>query len=351
MPTNYKISGNLSENARIIIIKQSDWSVESNTEEASGTYEKDPVSNDTKLVVALKSNGDAQAYGNVTPVSYEYNAMYVFAGQNGSYLRDTDEYVPDTWTAKSDMPTPVRERHASSGIDSKCYIYGGWYYDGTIHILQDTDEYLPDSWTSKSNMPSPARRSVSSTTISNKGYVFGGHNGSASINDTDEYDPDSWTSKTNMLRSDTAITSVTINSKGYTLAGESDRDANYEYNPDTWASKTNIPANHRRGFGFEINDKGYIVAGDSILDNHEYDIGTDSWTERTSIPQGGTLYAERDSGSQAGASSTDNKGYCFGGDAGGAYTYMDRVDEYDSDTWTTKSSMPTGKMSHSASTI
>jgi hypothetical protein len=35
----YKISGSLSDDARIIVIKESDWSIESNTSESSGSYE------------------------------------------------------------------------------------------------------------------------------------------------------------------------------------------------------------------------------------------------------------------------------------------------------------------------
>jgi len=35
----YKISGTLSDASRVIIIKESDWSIESNTNESVGAYE------------------------------------------------------------------------------------------------------------------------------------------------------------------------------------------------------------------------------------------------------------------------------------------------------------------------
>ena len=39
----YKISGTLSDAARIIVLKESDWSIESNTEESGASYEVDSL--------------------------------------------------------------------------------------------------------------------------------------------------------------------------------------------------------------------------------------------------------------------------------------------------------------------
>ena len=60
------ISGNLSSDARVIIINESDWSLESNTTETAGSYEIS-VSDGQKLVVARKSDGELLAYGSVAP--------------------------------------------------------------------------------------------------------------------------------------------------------------------------------------------------------------------------------------------------------------------------------------------
>ena len=46
-------------------------------------------------------------------------------------------------------------------------VYGGF----KIFDLQDCDEYDPDSWTNKTNLPSPERRQLAATTISNKTFV------------------------------------------------------------------------------------------------------------------------------------------------------------------------------------
>jgi len=66
----YKISGTLSDDSRIIIIKESDWSAENNTISGSGSYEITELEAGAKLVAALKNDGEMLAYGNVTPIGY-----------------------------------------------------------------------------------------------------------------------------------------------------------------------------------------------------------------------------------------------------------------------------------------
>jgi len=67
----YKISGTLSDAARIIVIKESDWSIESNTEKPTGAYEILELESGAKLVCARKSDGESLGYGNITPKEYE----------------------------------------------------------------------------------------------------------------------------------------------------------------------------------------------------------------------------------------------------------------------------------------
>jgi len=74
----YKISGTLSDTARIIIIKESDWSIESNTTESVGAYEVGSLVTGAKWVIARKSDGELLAFGNVTPEE-------IFAGNRGVF--------------------------------------------------------------------------------------------------------------------------------------------------------------------------------------------------------------------------------------------------------------------------
>jgi len=91
----YKISGTLSDAARIIIIKEADWSIESNSSKSSGAYEADDVENNAKLVIARKSDGEILAYGNVSPTYYVPvdgdTATFMGGNVPGSY-RNVIEY-------------------------------------------------------------------------------------------------------------------------------------------------------------------------------------------------------------------------------------------------------------------
>lgn len=66
----YKISGMTTENARIIIVKESDWSIEKNQEVSNGGYDITGLTNDSKTIIARAANGHSIGYGNVTPEFY-----------------------------------------------------------------------------------------------------------------------------------------------------------------------------------------------------------------------------------------------------------------------------------------
>jgi hypothetical protein len=67
----YKISGTKSETARVIILKESDWSIESNTVvSGTGSYEVDGLETGDKLVVAITDDGELLGYGAVPSEEY-----------------------------------------------------------------------------------------------------------------------------------------------------------------------------------------------------------------------------------------------------------------------------------------
>jgi len=67
----YKISGTLNNSAKVIVIKESDWSVETTADKTAGAYEVNALVSGTKTVVAVDSEGEVEGYGNLTPVYYE----------------------------------------------------------------------------------------------------------------------------------------------------------------------------------------------------------------------------------------------------------------------------------------
>jgi hypothetical protein len=69
--TVYKISGTKSADARIIVINESDYSIESNTVVAgSGAYEIETIDTTPKTIIARDNNGWVEVYGGVIPIEY-----------------------------------------------------------------------------------------------------------------------------------------------------------------------------------------------------------------------------------------------------------------------------------------
>ena len=68
-----KIAGSLSQDARVIVIREDNWTIESNTTETAGSYEITGLIVGEKLVVARRSDGEVISYGDVTAV-YSFTA-------------------------------------------------------------------------------------------------------------------------------------------------------------------------------------------------------------------------------------------------------------------------------------
>ena len=126
----YKISGTIGSDARIIIIKESDWSVESNTDESSGSFAVENLDSGKKTVIARKSDGEVLAYGNIS--SEEYTPAIgdrgVFGG--GYSNDDTMQYITISTTGNStDFGNLTFGRHglgaASNGATGRGVFAGG----------------------------------------------------------------------------------------------------------------------------------------------------------------------------------------------------------------------------------
>jgi len=91
----YKISGTKSETARVIILKESDWSIESNTViSGSGSYEVEGLDSSDKSIIARTNDGEVISYGAVTGEEYSPGARGIFAsGWNQSVNHDSMDYI------------------------------------------------------------------------------------------------------------------------------------------------------------------------------------------------------------------------------------------------------------------
>jgi hypothetical protein len=216
--------------------------------------------------------------------------IYSFCGRlGGSDVADNDEYTPDTWVSKTDGN--AKSSLAASTISNKGYIYGG----EAIGYSQVCAEYVPDVWTGKTNLPNPVRGKLAAGTILSKGYVFCGiTTSSVPLQDTDEYTPDTWASKTDAPNpARFTLCAFVLSSKayivnGYIVGGSTKLQDNDQYAPDTWTSKTSCPTPERAyTSGFKCDGKGYIACGSgdgSIRDCDEYTAASDSWANKTDAP-------------------------------------------------------------------
>ena len=62
-----KIAGRIFEPTRIIVINESDWTIEHNQIHSSGGYEIDTEDNNKKTLIARLNDGQSVGAGNLTP--------------------------------------------------------------------------------------------------------------------------------------------------------------------------------------------------------------------------------------------------------------------------------------------
>ncbi len=253
------------------------------------------------------------------------------------------------WRTRASMPT-ARSPGVAEATNGKIYAIGG--YDGSDY-LSTVEEYDPatDTWTIRASMPT-ARSGIGVAAASNgKVYAIGGYDGSDYLAMVEAYDPatDSWTTRASMptARSGAAVVAAS-NGRIYAIGGTGDggRVAAVEaYDPasDTWATRASMPA-PRSGLGAADSDgKIYAIGGsdgNAITRVEVYDPAADSWATRTDMP------TARD---DLGVAMVSGKIYAVGGTSvvGGGPVVHDTVEAYDpgTDTWTTQTSLPSGRES------
>jgi len=142
----YKISGTKSATARILIFKESDWSIESNTVvSGSGAYEID-VETGVKTIVAETTAGEMFGYGNVTAFEYTLPSSNrgIFAGgwANSDPIDDIDYIAISTAGDAQDFGNLTTTRQAlagtSNGTNNRGVFGGGFISPETNRI-----DYIP----------------------------------------------------------------------------------------------------------------------------------------------------------------------------------------------------------------
>ncbi len=216
------------------------------------------------------------------------------------------------WQYRASLPTAAEARHhpITFSIDGFGYLVTG---SAANNFLDDMYRYDPQSntWEQMNDFSGPARAFGYGAAYDGKAYVGFGLDGSYEpLNDLWEYDPttDSWTQLASMPtygRYHPAM--ITLNGKIYVGTGENtteptlseyDLDDWWEYDiaTDTWTQKADFigPAVHHPFF-FTDGQYAYVCFGHSVLQStvyntvYRYDPENDSWTQMNNMPASGRV--------------------------------------------------------------
>ena len=87
----YKISGTKSETSRVIIVKESDWTVESNTVvSGSGAYSIEDLVTGNKLAFSRAEDGEIVGFGSIAPIYYAPPSLMLWGYNNHGQLGQGD---------------------------------------------------------------------------------------------------------------------------------------------------------------------------------------------------------------------------------------------------------------------
>ncbi|MBI4660184.1 MAG: hypothetical protein HY735_15195 [Verrucomicrobia bacterium] len=256
----------------------------------------------------------------------------------------------DLWSTVAHMPTP-RSRAAAGVINGKLYVAGGTGIGNVNTGVLEVYDPTTDIWSARQPMPT-ALTHLGGAVLNGKLYVLGGHTGSSHANTVFVYDPtsDTWTSKAPMPVGLSSVKAAVINDKIYLEGEESGGTYHfliYNSATDTWTQKLTVPRSPPTNFGIVASvgaiDGKFYAAGGQVSGQvtgldvlRVYDPVADAWTLKAPMPSART---------QGGGAVVNGRFYVIGGFQPGAVGGGDRasVFEYDpgSDSWLTKTSMPT----------
>lgn len=125
----YKISGNTSENSTIIIINDSNWSVETTQSGIIGSFDINTVFG-KKTIVARNDLGNITAFGNIDPIQFGGDRGVFGGGNTGSYTNTIFYVTISTIGDTSDFGDLTTSRHApastSNGSNDRGVFAGAW---------------------------------------------------------------------------------------------------------------------------------------------------------------------------------------------------------------------------------
>jgi len=176
----YKISGSINDSARIIVIEESGWTIESNELNSPTSYEADTLASGKKLVIARANSGEILASGDVDSIYYTPPARGVFISGVGSSgkVNIVDYITINTTGNATDLgDIGVRECPAacSNGANDRA-VQGGGYISSPVQTMQYFSIGSFSSAQTFGNMTIGAtRRAGTSNNTNNRGIFAAGY--------------------------------------------------------------------------------------------------------------------------------------------------------------------------------
>lgn len=243
------------------------------------------------------------------------------------------EYPP--WRELPDMPT-ARHSASASAYNDIIYVSGG--RSGTITVNK-MESYNPFTgiWTTLASMPG-GKYMHTSAALGDRIYVFGGYGDDK--NAVYAYDPgtDSWEETGTLSVEDEYLKSVVIGDTIHVVVEtENYYSVSASGNSLLWTNGSDLPAEHH-GFGLAAVGTDIFVIGNTYGSHYgttrKYDTASSTWTTVSSMPTG-----RRDMA----VGTVDNSFYVIGGYVWGDDSRVNEAFNATTGTWTEKSSMPTAR--------
>jgi N-acetylneuraminic acid mutarotase len=286
--------------------------------------------------------------------------IYAFGGGGNRFQVEAYNPATDSWTVVARMPIRAFNVHAAT-LGGSIYIAGGSGgsdYRSTVMAFTPSNNIARESVAcskiqvaQKAEMPI-IRGSMAVGEINGIVYVVGGYEKNARYLSANEaYDPatDKWKTKAPMpaARETTGTNSAVVNEKLYVIGGNasgycSNRNEAYDPTTDSWKVMSPMPTPRCHLAVVANNGLIYAVGGTNTNGSIQYDVmevydpNTDKWTTAPPMPTPRMFL---------GAASLNGIVYVLGGanpalsDSG----HLGTLEAYDpnSNTWTTKTPMPT----------
>lgn len=263
-----------------------------------------------------------------------------------------------SWSSLTPMPTP-RGGIGLAVANGKIFAIGGLIGDN--QPVGTTEEYNPatNQWTNKIPMPT-ARTGFATAVYQGRIYVIGGSVGNNGyVGNNEVYDPvtNTWQTKASMPTPRADLSANIVGDKIYLIGGkrysssfpfyaETNLTEVYDILTDTWTTKESIPT-AVQGYGSAVvNDSIYIIggsrvstsSGSSIIvsNNQVYNTQNDSWSLGAALPDGASYGAVAVTQGFMAPSLL----YFVGGFHSGEYTGETQIYNYENNSWALGEPMP-----------